>query len=435
MSLNSGRLLRNLALWISSLPLIWAIVVGALLRLTWIALCPNQPSSDQIIYHETAVRLAAGQGFVDAGGTPIAWWPVGYPAVLAFFYWVFAPKLWVAYLANAAIGTAAVGLAAAFAGRMFGTSTGRLAAWLVALYPTFVLYTTCLGSENVVFATLLALGYLAVSSMEARAGRALLFAAIAGLVVGLTAYARAPSVLWLIAFPALWVARRFSLGGALSLTGVATLVALLTLLPWGFRNQNAFDHFSLVSMNGASNLWMGNHPGSDGRYGPLPPHLETMSIPAREALLKREAVDHIVQNPGAYVARSLNRVWMTVRSDTIGAAWNETGIVARFGSSAIPAFKLVCTIAYYLLLFAAGAALIGRYRRALLGWQDVLLASLGLACAAPFILIVGGNRYHLPALPLLVVWAAFAIDSYARASERALPNSAKVAVRAGEPGV
>jgi hypothetical protein len=67
------------------------VLVGCALRVAWIALCPNEPTSDQHIYHFSATKLSEGLGYIDQDGNPANFWPVGYPALLGFFYWAFGP--------------------------------------------------------------------------------------------------------------------------------------------------------------------------------------------------------------------------------------------------------------------------------------------------------------------------------------------------------
>jgi hypothetical protein len=154
---------------------------------------------------------------------------------------------------------------------------------------------------------------------------------------------------------------------------------------------------------------MGNHPGSDGGYARIPERMRALPLVEREAALKKEAVDYIVSHPGDYIGRIARRGWITLRSDTIAAVWNEPGIVAVFGRSGVLVVKVLCIAAYYGLLLTLALALFARARASSLAWQDGYLIALALACAAPFLLIVGGNRYHLPLLPLLSVWAAGAL--------------------------
>jgi hypothetical protein len=94
-----------------------------------------------------------------------------------------------------------------------------------------------------------------------------------------------------------------------------------------------------------------------------------------------------------------------MRSDTIAAGWNQVGLRARFGGDGVAIAKGICTLGYYSLL---GLAVLGVWRRrraAALDAGDLTLLLATCLIAAPFVLIVGGNRYQMPMQPFLAVWA------------------------------
>ena len=371
--------------------------------MAWLLFCDNPPPSDTFIYHDSAIHLAAGQGFLDESLKPQGWWPVGYPALLAPFYRIFGASPHVAFVVNALLGALAVLGVHRLAGSLFGERAGRAAALVVTVYPTFVLYTTCIASENAVLAELPWLLWLFV--LVARTGPWPL-TALSGVLLGLGAYVRAPTLFVVAALPLLALLLRRGWIDAAARGALAVVVAVALLLPWGFRNKREFGQFSLVSMNGSSNLWMGNHPGSDGGYTRLPEEFEGKSLVERETELGARAKRFIKEHPGQYAVLTLRRLFLTLRSDTIAAEWNTQGLANRLGRNVAVPFKILCTGAYYLLWAGALAALVMRVRRQWWGWQDWYLIALVALLAFPFVFIVGGNRYHLPMLPLLAVWAS-----------------------------
>ena len=70
----------------------------------------SSPGPDHLehIYHQAAIALARGEGFVETSGQPHGWWPVGYSAALAPFYWLFGEAPRVGHVANLVFGLAAV---------------------------------------------------------------------------------------------------------------------------------------------------------------------------------------------------------------------------------------------------------------------------------------------------------------------------------------
>ena len=383
---------------------IYAILLLALVvRLVWIALCPNQPVSDQGIYHHAANEIAQGKGFLDELGRPIGWWPVGYPALLGATYAVFGPHVWVGHLLNALLGVLTVAGVHALAKRMFGSGLATLAALLAALHPTLVLYTTVLATEHP-----FECGSLLVVLAMGRAfgvGSSPLWALGTGLLIGGLTYVR-PTALALLplALAFAWPQRK-TVGPTLTRLVLLSVTAFAALVPWGIRNQQAFGVFSLTSLNAGSNLWMGNHEGSDGCYVPLPQWAVELPLVERESRLREEAVRYIRADPAGYAKRCVARSISTLRSDTIAVVWNEQGLTARIGAWAVAPLKALCTGVHALLYAAAALGMLVRLLRGRFGSSDFLLCAVLALLALPFVLIVGGNRYHLPLIPFVIVAA------------------------------
>ncbi len=388
--------------------LIAALTVGSVLRVSWLLLCPNQPSSDQIVYHRAAAALARGFGFVDEGGHAHGWWPVGYPAALAPFYRLLGESPTSGHWANAVFGVALIAFAFALGRELWDERAGVNAALLVALYPTFIVLTTVTASEALFMPLAVLSSFLLVRAAKRRAdGRsALPHLLMAGLVIGLSVYVRAPGVLLVGIYPVYALATRATLGKTAAHTALVGAVVIATLLPWGFRTQQHFGTFQLVSMNGGSNFWMGNHEGSDGGYSRVPEAVSALPLPAREQLLRDRALRFVLDDPQRYAVLCLKRVALTLRSDTIFARWNEAGLRARFGAGAVAQVKALCTLGYFAALGLLAFTLI--FRRRAFGAPDLVPIAALAALALPFVLIVGGNRYHVPLAPYVLVWAAAA---------------------------
>jgi 4-amino-4-deoxy-L-arabinose transferase-like glycosyltransferase len=396
------------------------VVAAVVVRVIWLLICPADPlSSDTLIYHQGATSLAAGRGFLDASGQPQGWWPVGYPALLAPFYRIFGARPTVAHAVNVLLAALTVAGIHRLALLLFGERSARLAALSFALHPTFILFASCVASENAMIPAVVWLAWL--FARVGRDERAWRLSAAAGLVLGGAVYVRPTSGALLAAPVLLGLLRRergLRVAGRAAVVGA---VALAVLWPWGLRNERAFGVFSVTSMNGASNLWMGNHPGSDGGACTLPGDLEEGPVVPRERLLRQQALRFIGEHPGTYLTLVARRLWLTLRSDTAAVEWNASRITERFGSRAITGFKALTSGVYYLLVAAAIAAA-RRRRRAGRDWRDRYLAGLLALLALPFVLIVGGNRYLLPLLPFLAVWAAALLaTSQARQAEVAMP--------------
>ena len=379
------------------------LLLAFALRLGWLWLCPNQPVSDQSVYHQAAIAIAHGDGFVELDGRPHGWWPVGYSAAMAPFYWLLGDSPRSGHVANLLFGVALVAAVFRLALELFGRRAAWLAGLLAAVNPTAVLMTTVLALENLYAPMVVGALAILVGGARAAAPTWRRVAAV-GVLLGLAAYVRAPAVLLLVTIPCWALVNGRGWLRGVGYGAAAAALALLVLLPWGLRTKACFGTFQLVSMNGMSNLWMGNHPGTDGGYHELPADVASLTIPERERELGARAIAFIVEQPGQYLQNCLRRAVMTLRSDTIAVGWNETGLAARGLQSLSMPLKLLTSGAFFLI----GAAAIWSCwrRRRDLGRADLLLALVLAVLAFPFVAIVGGNRYHLPMAPLLWVLVA-----------------------------
>lgn len=380
------------------------LAVGLTVRVLWILACRNEPTSDQFIYHESARWFVERLGYVDATGSPAGYWPVGYVALLAPFYAIFGAYPTVAFLVNVLLGGATIVTTWGLSRTLFGPIPARAAAFIVAVLPTFVLYTTCIASENAVLPGLVGAVWLmaiptGTTNREER--RRVFLDAGAGILLACTTYVRGIAIPFVLIPLALGIRSPARALGRVAL--IAACVFLLTL-PWGLRNLHHFGTFSLTSINAGANLWMGNHAGSDGMAAELPPDLPS-GIAAKDAVLRARAIEFIKVHPDEALRLAVRRVWVTMRSDTIAAGWNQIGLRERFGGRAIAIAKGLCTFGYYSLLGAAMLGVWWRRRAAALDAGDLTLLLAACLVAVPFVLIVGGNRYQMPMQPFLALWA------------------------------
>lgn len=381
------------------------LCLGFALRVLWLLLCPNTPTSDQRMYHDSATRLAAGLGYVGVEGAPVNFWPVGYPALLAPAYWLFGAEPATAYGVNVGLGLLGIAGIYVLGLELFDARTARLAALLVTIHPTFVLHTTLLASETPVAAGIPWILWSVVRLVRSDGGSAASRWAVAsGAAIGLLTYVRPPMLLLLAVPPVFALLERRGVALAARGTIVVAACTFSVLAPWGLRNRAHFGELTLTSANGGVNLWMGNNPASDGGYFPLPAELQHLPPHKLDRQLRQEAVAFILANPGAYLRLTWNRVYYSLRSDTIAAVWNWRGIERRFGRPAVLVFQALCTVFHWALL--ASAAWLWIRRRDQLGRVDLELAFALAVLAAPFVLIVGGNRYMVPLLPVLALVSA-----------------------------
>jgi 4-amino-4-deoxy-L-arabinose transferase-like glycosyltransferase len=377
--------------------------VALLARLAWALLVPVDPVSDGVVYDAFARSIVSGHGYAFPDGTLTEYWPVGTSAVYGLLYTLFGIRLWVVALFQALIGALVVGLTWRLANDAFGRTVAATAAWLTAVWPVLIEFTTVLASE-LLFITLL------LTALNVWISRGLRFPvrlALWGACIAAAAYVRPTALPLLLLFPLLqWL---FDRDGRVLLTGglVAGLIAALLLAPWSYRSLVRFDRFALVAANGGVNLWMGNNPDSSGGYMQLPARLFPNEVD-RDHYYGNEALRFIRSHPLAYLRLCVRRTVTTFDRETIGVVWNEHSLSAGAGTAAVRGLKQLSSAYWWLLLALGALGVAGALRDRPLKRFWPQLATLAYFTAFP-ILTVAMDRYHLPVDPILAIFAAYAL--------------------------
>src|SRR5262249_19543115 len=117
-----------------------------LIRLAWAVCVPVNPVSDGVLYDAFAQSIFTGHGYAFPDGTMTEYWPVGTSATYALLYQTFGVHLLVVAVFQALLGALIVALTWRAARQVFGETVAALAAWLVAMWPLLIEFTTILAS-------------------------------------------------------------------------------------------------------------------------------------------------------------------------------------------------------------------------------------------------------------------------------------------------
>jgi 4-amino-4-deoxy-L-arabinose transferase-like glycosyltransferase len=382
----------------------WLLLVATALvaRLVWVAgIHARQPRFDEVNYIAHAERLVAGLGYVDGRGHPTAYWPVGYPAVMAFAYSLLGQRPLTGILLQMILGTATCIVVCSIGTDAFSLRIGRLAALLLAVYPTHVFYSTLYLTEPLF--TLLLVAAVAMLHRRSRPESVPLVAA--GLTLGLAALVRPVILLLPLMLPAWFRLEGWSTSKTLYRTAVAGICTLLAVSPWLVRNHAFTRSWFVISTTGGQNFWMGNHPGAFGGYA-VPKEINEPLQSGSEFDPSRGyqlGLAVIRASPIQAAVRALQKVSYFFALETDGVLWNLKGLDRP------P--PLAVTL---LLLGTANAAYVFVVTFAVLGLVGIAgtnrLASLFLLIAGYLVLIamvfVGDPRYHYALVPLAIVFAA-----------------------------
>jgi 4-amino-4-deoxy-L-arabinose transferase-like glycosyltransferase len=393
-------------------PIIAVFGVALALRLAWIAYAhPAVNLVDDAGYYDFfATSIRDGHGYVRPDGTPTAFWPVGYPAVLAAVYTLFGHSLFAAKVFNAFLGAATAGLVYLLARRWFGRKQSMGAGLIYAVWPGAIGFTSLTLSEPLFTLLFIACMYLSALAAESR-GHDLLWAAAFGTVAAGAAYVRGQA-LALPFFAAAWLLMAgWRWERVVSYLGMAFAVVIGLSVPWLIRNTVAFGEPTFLSTNMGINLWLGHNENADGAFdfqeqlgfagmfGNLPLDQQELAW-NREGF--RQAVRYMVSHPTDEVRLSVLKVAHLYADDSDAIRWNEeNGAAPIFQPEERTRLRLIFDGYFYaMILLAVGGFAAGLRSRE--RWTGPIAATLVLWTLA-HVLFFGEPRLHIPELPFLAV--------------------------------
>lgn len=397
-----------------------ALAVGVRLAYTAGSTVPSEPgflvSYDPIYYHQQALAVADGDGFVApyrTDGAPSADHPPLLVLVLAA-----ASKLGLSSFAahraiTALIGAAVVPLLALLARRLAGERAGMVAAGLAAVAPILWANDGQLMPEPL-YAVAVAAALLVAHHLWDDGGRALPGAALLGAIIGLAGLARGEGLL-LLGFTvvplALWAPSLAGWRTRLAVAAVAGVTCVAVLSPWLAYNASRFEERVLLSSSADSAFAGANcdatysGPGLGGWTSDcFARHSnQTLEESVFSSRLRADArayvSDHRSELPEVAAAR-VGRLWGVYRTSqgvTLDELQNRPRPVSWAG---------LATLAVLVPLAGVGAV---RLRRA--GRPVVLLAAMPVMVTVVAALFYGNPRFRVPADLALVVLAAVAVAS------------------------
>jgi 4-amino-4-deoxy-L-arabinose transferase-like glycosyltransferase len=411
----------------STRPLLLILLVGVVLRAgLWYCWSDWSPliNSDAQDYQRLAVRLVTTGKYADERGIPISLRPPLYPVVLAAIYSCFGLKNNDAVrVAQAGFGLLAVVLVYQIGIIAYSRQVALWAAGIFSCYPSLLVYANLLLSETLFTLFVVAFTWLVLEAIK-RQRISLVIAA--GVVMGLAALTRSIMLLFLPFLATfLLVCWQGGLSRRFMVAAVATLAFLVTIAPWAVRNTRIQKTFTLIDVMGGRNAMMGNY-----EYTPLERSWATFAdVQGEQAwdrvlyskhrfetpitqgrldkLALRYAIEFILAHPWLTVKRDLVKFfnfWQLERE--VMAAARSGYFVNMPAGWQLPLGIVICASYAIVLIAAVFGSCCARPLDSHLHW--FLLISILFPCAV-HTLIFAHSRYHLPIVPLLIVYAAAAI--------------------------
>jgi hypothetical protein len=285
----------------------------------------------------------------------------------------------------------------------FGERAGLLAASVAAFYPELVWFAGHFWVENV-FLVLVWWGFerLVASDLRARTGAAL----AAGALWGLAILAR-ETLLYFVPLAALWLLWRRRAAGGARRAAALVLGTVLVVAPWTWRNWLSFGALIPVSTAGGLNLFQGNALLSRqevyDEYYAVPGRLEQYHHALRRGL---ESIRE--RQPGWFFEKLVEQMPMFWEAESMAAIHIKRGAYGPVPPRWAILFGLVLLLPYLALLPPLVAGLAGaRYGR-----EPVLLAGVLAYYNLIHVVTHGFNRYRLPVMPVVFLFASWAVAAW-----------------------
>lgn len=398
--MNSPRL------YLSAVPKVyWVALIP---RLLWALLIPVIPLSDSLAYDTFAFNIWQHGTYGWEAGQPFSYWPVGTSAIYAGFFYVFGYVYWPIVLFHIALSLGVIFFSQKLCDRFFETkAVGALVAYILALWPTMIMYTTVLASELLYM-------FFSVAGIywfTKLGGNFYRNAMVAALLFTVAYYIRPliTVVIVIMAFSSIVLLKERWQPVAVK-TLISFGVLALLVAPWAYRNYQLHDAFVPMSSNSGAVFWMGNQPGTTGGYMSVPQEFRGMDTQQMSELLKAQAMEYIKEHPGEFVKNTLFKLYLFHSYETIGVTWNEEGIKTALGQSFLLPLKVLSQL-YWLALVLSAFAGLGLYLKGVGLWRFLFhpFVLLWASSAAIHSLIVAQDRYHIPSVGFIAAFSAYAI--------------------------
>jgi 4-amino-4-deoxy-L-arabinose transferase-like glycosyltransferase len=397
---------------------------------------------DEQHYHKLALNLLHGHGFAWEPGALTSKRPPLYPVFIALVWMVTGTESLLAVrLAQIVLSLTNVFLVYQLGLQIFNRRIALCAAAGFCFYPSFIAFDMLLLTEVLftLFLTLVALGY----AVLVKTGRASV-AWGTGCALGLAALTR--SILWpfpIVLCPLTFFSVRGSQWRRLQITLGLFLGYAVVVGPWAVRNTQLHGTFTVVDTMGGRALFMGNyeHTSLNRAWDWSQGHV-TQGLPQerpkssawtegrRDKQAQKEALAYMLVHPLLTLQRAIIKFanfWGLER--TIIAAWQQKRYELSGGFAMLGTF--IITLAYVvLMLFASlGCFLAPPAERRIHVFFLLLIAFI----SGIHTIVFGHERYHLPLIPLLCLYAAAAvvIQSWRRLRENLLASAALLMVWVG----
>ena len=382
-----------------------ACAIGLIIRLSFVTSFPVFQFSDALMYWGLAERIA-NFGEYSSGGVPYAYRPPGLPLLLAGPIAIFGAQGWIPPAFNLSIYIASSLVLYRAAVALAGPVSGFVAVALFALFPGNIAVGSLALTEPVALLLLLC-GFWAIINMEKRSS-----AIFVGLAFGYAALVR-PTFLMLgpilVVFTLLQLfeKRRHLRQGAL-----ATVVFVLVLTPWVYRNYEQLGSFVPGSTMGGVNFYMANNPAAHTGIDQMDKDLFLLYPDEieRNRIGFKWGIEWIKDNPLDFIELTAKRFTRVAGKTSVN--FNDSiKEKCQCDGTYYRVLKILDNIWWFLVWSLAFYALIKHKRiYEYVNWSVILFMMAGFSFAVHSVFIAVG-RYHDPVAGLVLLVAVTAMSN------------------------
>jgi 4-amino-4-deoxy-L-arabinose transferase-like glycosyltransferase len=402
---------------------IFIIFIGALvLRLCYVVFFPQViVAHDASDYDNLGRQIADGKGFSQLDGAPTAHRPPLYPFVLSIFYYLFGHNYLAVRIFQSFISASFCPLIYILAKQLLmDKRIAVCASALAAVYPAFISYSGLILTEIITGFLFLAMVYFLIIALQNNVPR---FYILSGIFLGLLILCRQEMLLLVIVLPPALMIMHRNKQNIILRSLIVSIMSILVISPWTMRNYCQFKAFVPVATSTGTTFWKDTHPANflewegTSEYEPVKSLLKGLDINKAEsqifldkALLK-EGFRNIISHPFIYARLCLEhliRFCIGSHSDSFLITRDSFVNVIFRREFGVLLIKLLLLGINLFLLFLAGLGIFVS-RPKIKGLFLILLPVLYVA--GIHTVFFGTARYHVPVMPLILIFSAMGIKA------------------------
>ncbi|MEM0448190.1 MAG: glycosyltransferase family 39 protein [Thermoplasmata archaeon] len=386
--------------------LILLLIFQIFFQLSVILLVHTVPISDSIYYLDHGKRLYETGKYISIFGNYTAFWPVGLPSIIAFFYYLGFEAIFMVKLFNIFCSSLLLIILYNIFSKILNQNQLKLFMILFTLFPNNLFASQVILTElPFTLLTWCAIYYFVKNIGENK--RINLF--FIGALVGLSTFVRANGIILLFTLIIVLFIKERSFNQIIYLVLGFTIV----LLPWVYRNYLHFNSFILSSTNGGYIFLMGNNQYSNGKVNfNFDYNLSNPDEPAEESKAYKKGFEFIQNNFGNFLILTIKKLFYSYWRGDSSITWSFKK-TENFINPQIKSFIFFITnFYYYLILLFSFLALLKYKRLSNIMEYNLIFMILMIINLIMIAVYVGSERYFIHLLPIYFYLAGKYINEY-----------------------